>query len=134
MNNHAHSPNLEAGGTIRPYRFIKINTAADNQGLEADANDTVIGVVAGSTRQHDSSNHAEDGDMITLQTGNVVTVECGGSVTRGAPLESDADGKAVSQTVNTTNRRIGGFALESGASGSIIRMLWQPYFIRHNLS
>jgi len=127
-------PNLEAGGTIRPYRFVKINTGADNQGLESDANDTIIGVCAGSTRQFDSANHAEDGDVISLQAGNIVMVECGGTITRGGPVESDADGKAVAQTVNTTNRRIGGFALESGASGEIIRMLWQPYFIRHNLS
>jgi len=127
-------PNLEAGGTIRPYRFVKINTAADNQCLESDANDTIIGVSAGSTRQFDSANHAEDGDQTTLQMGSILMVEAGASITRGAPLESDADGKATNQTVDTTSRRIGGFALESGSSGEIIRMLWQPYFIRHNLS
>jgi hypothetical protein len=131
---HSVQPNLEAGGTIRPYRFVKINTGADNQCLESDANDTMIGVVAGSTRQFDSANHAEDGDHVTLQMGSIVMIEAGASITRGAPLESDADGKATNQTVNTTSRRIGGFALESGSSGEIIRMLWQPYFIRHNLS
>ena len=127
-------PNLEADGTIRPYRFVKINTAADNQCLESDANDTIIGVTAGSTRQFDSANHAEDGDQTTLQMGTILMIEAGASITRGAALESDADGKATNQTVNTANRRIGGFALESGSSGEIIRMLWQPYFIRHNLS
>ena len=127
-------PNLEAGGTIRPYRFVKINTSADNQCLESDANDTIIGVTAGSTRQFDSANHAEDGDQTTLQMGTILMIEAGASITRGAALESDADGKATNQTVNTANRRIGGFALESGSSGEIIRMLWQPYFIRHNLS
>ena len=127
-------PNLEAGGTIRPYRFVKINTSADNQCLESDANDTIIGVTAGSTRQFDSANHAEDGDQTTLQMGTILMIEAGASITRGAALESDADGKATNQTVNTANRRIGGFALESGSSGEIIRMLWQPYFIRHNIS
>ena len=66
--------------------------------------------------------------------GSIVMIEAGASITRGAALESDADGKATNQTVNTTSRRIGGFALESGSSGEIIRMLWMPYFIRHNLS
>ena len=129
-----HTPNLVSGGTIRPYRFVKLDTSEDNAGIESDANDTVIGVSSGDTKSHDSANHAEDGDQISLQTGNVLLIEAGTSITRGAPLESDADGKATNQTVNTTSRRIGGFALESGASGAIIRMLWQPYFIRHNLS
>jgi len=131
---HSIQPNLEAGGTIRPYRFVKLDTSADNTGIESDANDTMIGVCSGSTRQFDSANHAEDGDHITLQAGNIVMIEAGASITRGAPLESDADGKATNQTADTTSRRIGGFALESGSSGEIIRMLWQPYFIRHNLS
>jgi len=128
-------PNLEAGGTIRPYRFVKVSTAADNQCLESDANELSIGVVAGSTRQFDSANHAEDGDQTTLQMGSIVMVECGGSITRGGGIESDADGKAVAETTSgTTNRQSCGIALESGASGEIIRMLWRPQTERHELS
>jgi|19_taG_2_1085344.scaffolds.fasta_scaffold20569_2 hypothetical protein len=132
---HSIQPNLEAGGDIRPYRIIKVSTAADNQCLESDANELSIGVVAGSTRQFDSANHAEDGDHVTLQMGSIVNVECGGSITRGNSIESDADGKAVAETASgTLNRHTCGIALESGASGEIIRMLWRPKTARHDLS
>jgi hypothetical protein len=132
---HSIQPNLEAGGTIRPYRIVKVNSSADNQCLEADANELAIGIVAGSTRQYDSANHAEDGDIVTLQPGAIMMVECGGSVTRGNSLESNADGKAVAETASgTLNRHTVGIALESGSSGEIIRMIWRPKTTRHALS
>ncbi|QDP54670.1 MAG: hypothetical protein Tp1124DCM412911_6 [Prokaryotic dsDNA virus sp.] len=131
----ASTPNLAAGGTIRPYRFVKCSTAADNTGLEADDNERAIGVASGDTKSHDSANHAEDGDQISLQTGAVVLVEAGGSITRGKQCTSDADGKATAATESgTTVQEIAGICLESAASGTIFRMLWQPSQWRPALS
>ncbi len=125
------SPNLEAGGTIAPYRFVTINTSNDKQGDQAGANATAVGVANGSTKQFDSANHAEDGDIISLQPGNVVWVEAGGTITRGGRTKSDADGKAVAvATTGTTNQESLGHALESAASGEIIRLYWNPQVIR----
>ena len=63
MNNQ-HSPNLAAGGTIRPFRFVKVSTAAGAA-------------------------------VVALGTG-------------------------------TTTQYTAGIALETAASGTITRMLWQP--------
>ena len=86
----ASTPNLVAGGTIRPYR---------------------------------------------LQPGAVVLVEAGGSITRGAQVKSDGDGKCVTlATSGTTVQEAAGICLESAASGTIVRILWQPSQIRPALS
>ena len=134
MNNQ-QSPNLAAGGTIRPYRFVKVSTAADNTGLEADANEVCCGVAAGSTRQFDSANHAESGDSITLQPGNIVMIEAAGAITRGSRIKSDANGAGVvALGTGTTTQYTAGIALETAASGTITRMLWQPSADRPALS
>ena len=79
MNNQ-HSPNLAAGGTIRPFR-----------------------------------------------TGNIVMIEAAGAITRGSRMKSDANGAAVvALGTGTTTQYTAGIALETAASGTITRMLWQP--------
>ena len=129
------SPNLEAGGTIAPNSFVTLNTSNDNQGDQAGANATAVGVTNSSTRQHDSANHAEDGDVISLQPGFVLMVEAGGSITRGGRVKSDANGKAVAvATSGTTNQESLGQALESAAAGEIIRIYWNPQVIRPAVS
>jgi hypothetical protein len=129
------TPNLEANGDIRPYRAVAPSGSGDNETGEANANNQCYGVCAGSTRRHDSANHAEDGDTVSLQPGVVLMIECGGTITRGNSLKTDADGKAVEvATTGTTNQNHIGIALESGASGEIIRMFWQPQTVRPALS
>jgi hypothetical protein len=132
----ASTPNIMAGDTIRPYRFVRIVNTEDNLGMEANAGDIMAGVAAGDTKQHDSANHAEDGDQIALQMGAVVLCEAGGAITRSAMVESDEEGRAVAETTSgTSNRVVAGIALESaGGAGEIIRVLWRPGFRRHALS
>ena len=133
---HQSIPNLVAGDTIRPYRMVRIVNTEDNLGMEANEHDIMAGVAAGSTRSHDSANHAEDGDTITLQPGVVVLMEAGGAITRSHLVECDEEGRAVQETTSgTANRSIGGIALESaGGAGEVIRVLWRPAFRRHALS
>lgn len=131
----ASTPSIVAGETIGPYRLVECSTAADNTGLQAGANARCIGVASGDTKQFDSANHAEDGDSVSLQPGAVVLVEAGGTIARGAQIKSDGDGKCVTlATTGTTVQEAAGICLESAASGTIVRVLWQPSQIRPALS
>jgi hypothetical protein len=132
MGSFSDTPALIAGGTILPYRFVKPSTAADDTGLAAAGITTpVLGVSDGSTRAFNSANHAETGDPITLQGGDVVLVEAGGNITRGAMVESDSDGKAITATTTTGLNYQGYVALQSAASGTIIRVQRIAGFARY---
>lgn len=123
MGSFSDTPALIAGGTILPYRFVRPSTSADDTGLQSAAITTpVLGVSDGSTRAFNSANHAETGDPITLQGGDVVLVEAGGNITRGAMVESDSDGKAITQSSTAGLNYNGYVALQSAASGTIIRI------------
>ena len=132
MGSFSDTPALIAGGTILPYRFVKPSTAADDTGLQSAGITTpVLGVSDGSTRAFNSANHAETGDPITLQGGDVVLVEAGGNITRGAMVESDSDGKAITATTTTGLNYQGYVALQSAASGTIIRVQRIAGFARY---
>lgn len=123
MGSFSDTPALIAGGTILPYRFVRPSTSADDTGLQAAAITTpVLGVSDGSTKAFNSANHAETGDPITLQGGDVVLVEAGGNITRGAMVESDSDGRAITQSSTAGLNYNGYVALQSAASGTIIRI------------
>lgn len=125
------SPTLVAGGTIRPSRFVKLSAAADHQGLEADANERVIGISGegGKFPPLDdlvtTNVHAAAGDPIRLYgDGDICLLELGsGGATRGGRLISDNDGKGVAMaTSGTTIQHFGATALESGSNGDKIRV------------
>jgi len=123
MGSFSDTPALIAGGTILPYRFVKPDTTADDTGIQATSITTpVLGVSDGSTKAFNSGNHAETGDPITLQGGDVVLVEAGGNITRGAMVESDSNGKAITQSSTSGLNYNGYVALQSAASGTIIRI------------
>lgn len=112
-----------AGGTIRPNRFVKVSTAADNTVLEADANERVCGVCYGSSEDFTSTSHVTSGNQCMIRAGGIVEIEAGGSITRGALVKSDADGKAVAAaTTGTTLQWVAGEALESGADTKMIKI------------
>jgi hypothetical protein len=123
MGSFSDTPALIAGETILPYRFVKPSTSADDTGLvSAGITTPVLGVTDGSTKAFNSGNHAETGDPITLQGGDVVLVEAGGSITRGAMVESDSVGRAITQSSTSGLNYNGYVALQSAASGTIIRI------------
>jgi len=125
MGSFSDTPALIAGGTIAPWRFVVSSTAADDTGLQAsNATTAVLGITDGSTNGPLSGNHATTGQPITLQGGadGTVLVECSGNITRGALVESDADGKAQTATTTTGTRYHGFIALQNGAAGLIIRV------------
>jgi hypothetical protein len=120
MADFGSTPNLVAGGTISPFRMVRLSAAADFTGLQADANSKlVVGVTDGSVRRFDATEHAIAGDTISLQPTDTVQVTSSAAITRGALLTSDANGKAV--TAGTGNPAFY-IALESaGAADLIIR-------------
>lgn len=128
MGSFSDTPALIAGGDIYPWRFVKPSTSADDTGLQAaEATTPILGVSDGSTKSStgsDAAKHAVSGDPITLQGGSsgTVLVECAGNITRGAFVEADSNGKAVTATTTTGTRYHGYVALQSGSNGLIIRV------------
>lgn len=106
---------LEAGQDLSAKQFYFMSVASDGQidptgdGLDAD------GVLQDAP--------AAAGRAALVAIAGKVKVVCGGVVTRGGPVASDADGKAVNAG---TGDIILGVALETGASGRIIEILFQP--------
>lgn len=127
---------FKAGGDIRPNRFVKLSTAADRTLLEADANEQVIGVSQENTRDAPISGAsalaAEAGDSVGHSPiGSYAIVEAGDTIVRGDKLKSDADGKAVpALATGTTVQWVSGRALESAASGEMVRILVESYPFR----
>lgn len=106
---------LEAGQDLSTKQFYFVSVASDGQidptgdGLDAD------GVLQDTP--------AAAGRAALVAIAGKVKVVCGGVVTRGGPVASDASGKAVNAA---TGDIILGVALETGADGRIIEILFQP--------
>jgi hypothetical protein len=106
---------LEAGADLSTKQFYFVSVAADGQidptgdGLDAD------GVLQDAP--------AAAGRAALVAIAGKVKVVCGGVVTRGGPVASDASGTAVNPA---TGDIILGTALETGAAGRIIEILFQP--------
>ena len=104
-----HILNFTAENAVPAFRFAKAGTAEGHVKL-ATAGAVVLGVSMDVA--------SAEGRPCDVQLDGIALVECGGSVSFGAAVESDANGKAVTASATP------GFAtaLESGASGDIIRV------------
>lgn len=126
----ATPPNWQASGTIRSSRFI---TQSDSfTAKESDANERVVGVSMEGTRQAPISDNGVtenlaaivgesfkaygDGEFCLIELGDTVDVSA------EARCKSDGDGKAVPiATTGTTVQNLGGYALEDGIAGDLVR-------------
>jgi len=124
-------PHLMANGDIRPSRFVKIDATAAHKGLEADANEAVIGVAMPGSNYPPLSDlsitvlAAKQGQYFQMYgDGDVCLLEAGAAVTTGNRLKSDADGRGVAiATTGTTLQHFGAVALEdAAAAGELIRV------------
>lgn len=104
--------NYSAEGAIAAFRIAKHGTA-DGQVLQAAAaTDLLIGV--------NGSVAPALGERVDLVKIGIADVEYGGVVTRGAPLTSDASGRAVvAAPAAGSNVRIVGYAEVAGVLGDI---------------
>lgn len=107
MRNELFIKACYAGAAILPFRIVK-HGAADAFAIQgADAGDAIFGV-------SDSLGAAAANDPVDVIRGGIAEVTYGGTVTRGDPLTSDAQGRAIKAA---TGNRIIGFAEVSGVVG-----------------
>lgn len=117
------SKNFYADAVIGANLIVKHSAADDRVVQAAAATDKLIGI---------SDNFApalnERCDVIVHGIGDVI---CGGAVTRGDPITSDANGKAVTAApaAGANNRTIG-IAMASGVAGDIIPVLISPGMVQ----
>lgn len=98
-----------ADAAILPFRIVRAG-AADASTAQASAASNPIMGVHGSLA-------AAAGDVTDTVVGGYASVQYGGTVTRGDPLTSDAQGRAIVAT--TAGQRIVGFAVLAGVANDI---------------
>lgn len=112
MSNSKIIETYDAGAAIAAYRIIKHGADDDNVVQAAAVSDAIIGVT--------NLLGAASGERVDVIEHGVAEVEFGGTVVRGDPLTSDANGKAVKAAPSAgVNNRIVGFAKVSAVSGDI---------------
>lgn len=123
MADMGFNPELIAGGTIYPFRFVALSAAFT--GVQSGAaSKKIVGVTDGSVKSGipgttGNTVNAESGDQISLQPSLTVQVEAGAAISAAAYLTADANGKAVTAASTETAFYL---ALEAAsASGEIIR-------------
>ncbi|WIY25056.1 capsid cement protein [Parasedimentitalea psychrophila] len=111
----------ETSAAVAGYRIVKFSDAgSSNKIAQADSK------TAASLGVSDAMG-ADTGGMCDVHRAGLVSVELGGTVTAGAPLTSDADGKAIAAVAAAgTTLRIIGFADEPGVAGDVVDALLSP--------
>lgn len=107
-----------AGATVNAYRIVKFDSSDTTVIQGAAATDTTIGI-------NQSPQAALVGQPVMVAFQGVGLVELGGTVVRGDLLSTDTVGRAVASLAAPTDRVIG-VALQSGGSGTVIRVSISP--------
>lgn len=109
------SVTLPASGNLSASQYCFVEVNSSGQAALCGA-----GAAADGILQNDPN---AAGRAAEVAIGGIVRVKCGGAVTRGGAVASDAAGKAVNAA---TGNIILGTALETGSDGAIIAMLFHP--------
>lgn len=119
MSNELLLKNYVAGGAVAKHRIVKFGAADGIVVTGAAATDALIGINA--------ELDVAQGERVDVIRAGLPLVEYGGNVTRGAPLTSDATGRAITAAPAAgSNVRIVGFAEVNAVAGDIDRMLFAP--------
>jgi len=120
---------MQANGTIRRARFVKMDAADSHGVLEADANEKTVGIShVGTSDAAPIPSVTADPSQVTAgksvhvhMLGETCQLEAGaGGFAAGDDLKSDADGKGVvAASTGTTVQRIGAHALSAAAAGEL---------------
>jgi hypothetical protein len=105
---------LKAGADLsaKQYRFVKVDTAVDDQVVGTTAaTDEIVGVL---------QNDPTSGQAAAIRTVGISKLLLGGTVTRGDRLTSDATGRGI---LAAGSQVVGAIALHSGVVGDIIPAL-----------
>jgi len=112
---NVHLITLEAGSDLSAHQFKFLTVAADGQCDLSGDGDASVGVL--------QNKPAAAGRAALVAIGGIVKVECGAVVTRGGNVASGASGTAINAALADN---ILGTALDTGAAGRIIRMVFSP--------
>lgn len=107
-----------AEAAITANSIVKPGTTDEFMALGAAATDFLIGVTEGIA--------AATGDRVDVVHAGIAEVKLAGTVTRGDDVTANASGLGVAGA--STNRAIG-YALMSGVSGDIIKVLIAPHTV-----
>lgn len=108
-----------AEGAIAAYRIVKFGANDGGYLQAAAATDYLAGVC--------ESVGPASGERLDVIKAGIADVEFGGTVTRGQPVTSDANGKAVAAAPAAgANVRIIGFAEVSAVAGDIAPVWIEP--------
>lgn len=109
---------FRAAAAVSAKRIVKFDSLDTTVIQAAAATDSSIGV---------SDLGAASGAELDVIMSGVAIVEYGGTITRGALLTSDANGKAVAAAPSAgSNNRTIGIAMVSGVSGDLGSVLINP--------
>ena len=115
--------NFIAETAVTRYRIVKFGSSDGNVVQAAAATDAMIGVVA--------ELDAAGGERVDVHLAGLAEVEFGGTVTRGALVTADSQGRAVAAAPAAgVNNRVIGVAMVSAASGDIASVLIAPQQIQ----
>lgn len=103
-----------AGADLRTHQFKFVTYDSSGRVVLAGDDATAIGVL---------QNDPNVGEAATVAISGIAKVVCGGAVTRGGTVSVGANGVAKNTGAGSA---IVGFARETGASGRIISILFQP--------
>jgi hypothetical protein len=110
---------FQAGAAVAPNRFIKFGADDRTMVQAAAAADFVVGV--------SDDVGCASGERFDAILDGIVTVDFGGTVTRGAQVMSDANGKAITAAASAgANVRTAGIAMASAVSGDKAPVLLVP--------
>lgn len=119
MSNPTLIKNYTSPAAASPYRIAKPGANDGEVAQAAAATDYLMGVY--------ESLPVAAGERCDIVKAGIADVEYGGTVTRGKPITSDANGKAVEAAPAAgSNVRIIGFAEVSAVSGDIGPALIAP--------
>ena len=108
------SVTLVAGADLRTHQYKFVSVAADGEveltGDDAHADGVLL-------------NAPNTGEAAEVALAGIVKVKCGAAVTRGGDVSSGANGAAKNAD---TSAAINGTALETGASGRVISIIFHP--------
>lgn len=120
MSNPTLTKNFTTGAAVTKRRLVKFGSADFTVVQAAAATDLIIGVA--------SELSADSGARVDVHVAGIAEVEAGGTITRGAKVTADSDGKAVAAAPAAgVNNQIAGIAMVSASAGDIIDVLLAPF-------
>lgn len=119
MSNPILTKTYVAEAAILVNRIVRAGTTDDFASTATGPTDFLIGCIEGVSPLL--------GERVEVITHGIADVTLGATVARGAPVTSDATGRAVTAAPAAgVNNRIIGFARQSGVVGDIVEIIIAP--------